>query len=500
MCGLKQDSERPVSESIRVLRWVVIAGIIVTVVGYQCLKESVFHFGSTERMAYGIILYAGVGSLVTWLALTWVSNKIAAGKQAKQKVIEEERYIASVVSASADAIVSLNPRGIIASWNRGAELIFGYKGEDVLGQHFSKLAPGDSLGIGDVEHLIAESEGKGYVKDLETRGLTKDGRRILLEVTNTELRDCVGNVQGYSAVVRDITERKEAEEWQEASYERIVEAEREIRQINLELEERIAQRTESLKIAYTKLENTNDELRMANSQLQELDRMKSEFVSMVSHALRAPVTNISGAIELLSQDESFLEADDERNELFEIVQAESARLSRLVQGVLAVARLEGGKLELRQEPIDMRAFAEKTIQNMEAVAVRHSFSLSCSDDLPCVWADPDYAEELLVNLVDNSVKYSPNGGEVEVRLEKQGDYVVVSVSDQGSGIDEVDLERIFERFHRVDGSDSGSTGGYGLGLYISKRLVEAHGGKMEARSTLGRGSTFSFTLPIAKRG
>ena len=496
---MRQGKERPLSDSVRTLRWLIVVGIFVVVIGYQCLKEYVLDFGAVERLAYGVLLYGCVGSLVTWLALTWVSNKIVAGERAEQKVKEKEKYIASIVSASADAILSLDTEGIIISWNRGAELIFGYGENEIVGQHYAKLIPDDVLRSGEVEHLDAECQEKGYVKNVETQRVTKDGRIIFVELTRTALKDSEGKVQGYSAVVRDITQRREAERWLRASYERLVEAEREIRQINLELEQRIAQRTESLELAYQDLEKANEELTRANERLRELDRMKSEFVSTVSHALRAPVTNINGAIELLSPGEARAE-DGERKELFEIIKAESARLTRLVQGVLTVSRLEGGKLELKRRAIDMGVLSQKTVRSLQTTTESHTFELYCPDDLPRVWADADYAEEVIRNLIDNAIKYSPSGGNVEVKLEKQDGYVVVSVTDQGVGIEDRELSRIFERFHRVNSGDTGAAGGYGLGLYISKRLAEAQGGKIEAKSTLGQGSTFSFSLPIARKG
>src|SRR4030042_547610 len=130
----------------------------------------------------------------------------------------------------------------------------------------------------------------------------------------------------------------------------------------------------------------NEELRGANERLQELDRMKSEFVSMVSHALRAPVTNINGAIELLVQSRAVAE-DDERKELIEIIEAESTRLTWLVQGVLSMARLEGAKLDLKKESVDMRALSGKVVQRLQATTQSHSLSLVCPDDLQHAWGD-----------------------------------------------------------------------------------------------------------------
>lgn len=441
------------------------------------MKEGALDFSSTERIVIGMLLYACIGSLVAWLSLTWVANRIADGERARQKAREEEVYITSVVSASADAILVLDIRGIITTWNEGARLIFGYEEAEVVGHHHSKLVPDDLVRSGELDRLVAESQEKGYVGHVETERMTKDGRRISVEVTFTSLRDDDGNITGYSKIVRDISQRKEAE--------------RELYKLNLELEQRIAQRTESLRIAY-------EELKKANTQLQQLDKMKSEFVSMVSHSLRAPVTNINVAIELLGQVVNS-EEEEEKKKLFRIIEAESARLSRLVQGILQVSRLEGGKLRLKREAVDLQALSQNLAQSMNTTSNKHIFSLSIPKDLPLVWADDNCTEEVLANLLDNAVKYSPDGGEVEIRLQEHGHYVVTSVTDHGMGIEEKELESLFQAFHRVDGSDSGPTGGYGLGLYISKRLVEAQGGTLNVQSNFGKGSTFSFSLPIARR-
>ncbi|MFW6112240.1 MAG: PAS domain-containing sensor histidine kinase [Chloroflexota bacterium] len=488
---MKELRHKPFSRFVRSLRWVIVAGIFVVIILYQYLKEFVFGFDATERLVVGIAVYACFGSLVTWVILTWVSDRIAEGEESERKFAEEQEYIASIVASSDDAILSLTPDGVITSWNKGAESIFGYTKEEMVGQHFAKLVPEDILNTGEVELLNNECQQKGYVKGFETQRITKDGRRIFVEVTRNPLRDENGVWYGCSAIVRDITRRKQAEEKQRVSFERVVEAEREIRRMNLQLEEKVAARTHSLEQAYQELQKTNE-------RLQELDKMKTEFVSMVSHALRAPVTNINGAIELLSQDDAFTDNEEQR-ELFETIESESQRLTRLVQDTLTVSRLEGGKLELKREPVDILALAQRVVHSFSSVVGTHSFTVSCSDNLPLVWADVTYTYEVLVNLLDNAVKYSPAGGNVEVKAEEDDGMVVVSVTDEGVGMDEKEIERIFDKFQRVDGSDSGPTGGYGLGLYTSKRLIETQGGKIEVRSSLSRGSTFSFTLPVVRR-
>jgi PAS domain S-box-containing protein len=496
---MKQAKHAPLSQSVRTIRWIIVLGIFTVVIGYQLLKEFVFEFGGTERIVFGLLLYGCAGSLVTWVALTWVSNRIARGEQAEQTVSENEKYIASIAASSADAILSMDPNGMITSWNKGAELIFDYKEDEIVGQNISVLVPDDLLRDGELERFATEIHENGYIRSFETERLAKNGRNIPVSVTQTALIDDEGNLTGYSKIVRDITEGKEAEEWMRESFERIVKAEREIREMNLDLEVKVEERTESLSKAYNDLQRINEDLKNANERLKEFDKMKTEFVSMVSHSLRAPITNINGAIELLGQIESPSE-NPEQKEIIEIMETESARLTRLIRGILFVSRLEGGKLEFKKESIDLRYLSQKIIRNVEATVENHSFSFSCPDDIPCVISDATCTEEVLVSLIDNAIKYSPGGGDIRVELEEQDDCVVVSVTDQGIGIGDKEIERIFESFHRVDSSDSESIGGYGLGLYISKRLIEAQGGKIEVKSALNQGSKFSFLLPISQDG
>lgn len=271
-------------------------------------------------------------------------------------------------------------------------------------------------------------------------------------------------------------------------------AEAKIRQLNRELEQRVAERTEELARAYAELQERNEALEAANEELKELDQLKSDFVSMVSHELRAPLTNINGSIELMLADDQM---DPEvQHAMLRIIGEQSARLTRLVQGILNVSRIEARKLEIHPQTVSVRPLIEKVIANLPRSGNRHDFRLP-DEPLPAVRADPDRLEEILTNLIDNAVKYSPNGGTIELKAQPNDGWLVISVSDPGVGIPPKELQKIFEKFHRVDRGDARTTYGHGLGLYISKRLIEAHGGDIWVESRLGEGSTFSFTLPLA---
>ena len=274
-------------------------------------------------------------------------------------------------------------------------------------------------------------------------------------------------------------------------------AERKILQLNRELEARVAQRTEELARAYEELRERNRALEAANEELKELDQLKSDFVSMVSHELRAPLTNINGSIELMLADDT-MDPETQRA-MLRIIAEQTARLTRLVQGILNVNRIEARKLELHPEVVFIHPILERVVREIAQTTERHVFELP-DTPLPPVWADPDRLQEILSNLLDNAVKYSPDGGTIRVGAQVLEDRMVISVSDPGLGIPARELDKIFEKFHRVDRGDARATYGHGLGLYISKRLVEAHGGDIWVESELGRGSTFYFTLPLAETG
>lgn len=494
---------RPLQKVILLLRWVLVAVALLVVLPVEVMIRgsvegvALWSWDNAWWLTWHTLLYWVPISVLSWSLLTWVSGQVIAAEQAQRQVREKDQYLASITAASADAIISIDTDSLVRSWNRGAELIFGYRAEEMVGQSFAKLVPDDLIARGEVEWLAKEAMEKGFVKNYETERITRDGRRIVVDITRTVLRDEEGNITGYSSVVKDITDRKEAEEQLAEAYERMAEVERQVRQLNVELEQRIAERTKSLEQAYQDLAQRNAELERANEQLAELERMKSEFVSMVSHALRAPVTNINAAVELLMQGEASVGGDQPR-ELLEIVSDQSARLARLVQSILNVSRLEAGRLEIYPEELDVMGLASKVVHHLEATTEAHWFELLAQDNLPPVWADREYTEEILVNLLSNAVKYSPSGGKIVVEGKRGDGFVLVSVSDPGIGIPKRELKNIFEKFYRVDRRDAREAGSYGLGLYVSKRLVEAQGGHIWAESELGRGSRFIFTLPVAE--
>jgi len=480
-----QDKGR-LSEALTLLRWGLPLAIFLFVLGHQILNLRVIdYWPAPQRFLAGMAVYGLIGPLVTWWTLNWIARNLGEWERIERQMRRQEQYLASITTASADAIISLDNDGIIRSWNRGAESMFGYRAEEIIGQSMDILVPEELRRKGEL-NLIAQSVAEqGFVSNYETERMTKDGRTVLVDVTQTLLKDRDGKIIGCSAILRDITARKMAEQ--------------QIRQLNRELEARVAQRTHELEEAYEELQAKHEELQRANEELRELDRLKSDFVSMVSHELCAPLTNINGSVELLLQAGDTMEPQVQR-QMLNIISEQSARLTRMVQGILNVSRIESRNLYLRLEPVDILALARKVAANLSTSTNTHQFQISDNNRLPPVWADPDRIEEVLTNLLDNAIKYSPDGGTITVDAYPQDGAMIISVTDQGIGIPERERERIFEKFYRVERGDARETYGYGLGLYISKKLVEAHGGQMWVESELDVGSTFSFTLPLVERG
>ncbi|HWI53923.1 MAG TPA: phosphate regulon sensor histidine kinase PhoR [Symbiobacteriaceae bacterium] len=230
---------------------------------------------------------------------------------------------------------------------------------------------------------------------------------------------------------------------------------------------------------------------------RKLEQMRTEFVSNVTHELRTPLTSIRGFAETLL--EGALEDPEAARHFLEIIKRESEHLGRLIEDILDLSRIEGGKWKIKREPVLLHELAEETAGRLasKAESLGVDLRLNVPADLPVIQGDSGRLAQVLLNLVDNALKYTPAGGSVTVSAENLGTMVRVKVVDTGTGIPRVDLPRIFERFYRVDKARSRATGGTGLGLSIVKHIVEAHGGLVGVDSDLGRGATFFFTLPIA---
>jgi two-component system phosphate regulon sensor histidine kinase PhoR len=229
--------------------------------------------------------------------------------------------------------------------------------------------------------------------------------------------------------------------------------------------------------------------------LRRLERVRRDFVANVSHEFKTPLTAIQGFAETLLS--GALDDKANRNRFVEIIRDHARRLARLTDDLLKLSRIEAGRLELEIRPIRVEALVNGCVETARLNAKTRGLEIhvDLQQDAPAVRGDGAQLGEVLQNLLDNALQYTPSGGQIEVKARANGHEVIFTITDTGIGIPESDLERIFERFYRVDAARSREAGGTGLGLAIARHIVEAHGGRIWVESAVGQGSRFHFSVP-----
>jgi PAS domain S-box-containing protein len=366
----------------------------------------------------------------------------------------EQLKLAAIVESSDDAITSADLDGIVTSWNKGAERMFGYTAEEMIGRSGEALIPNGDETSPQTRIASVVEMGEGRFEATRKR---KDGTLIDIEVTMSAVRNEAGEVVGVAAIAQDITDRRRVEQERE--------------QFTLELEVR-------------------------NEQLLELDRLKDEFVALVSHELRTPLTSIRGYLELVLDGEAG-DVTDEQRQFLGIVERNANRLLDLVGDLLFLAQIEAGKLSLEVGAVDLAAVAAESVETARPLAEDKEITLTlATSPLPLLAGDGARLAQLLDNLVSNAIKFTPEGGRVDVRASSARGNAILEVRDTGMGIAAEEQEHVFERFFRTSRATEQAIQGTGLGLAISKAIVHAHGGRITLASAEGEGSTFHVTIPI----
>jgi PAS domain S-box-containing protein len=373
----------------------------------------------------------------------------------ERRAVEDEWLkLAAIVESSDDAIISADLDGRIMSWNRGAESTLGYTEEEVVGQPITMLAP-EGREAEPLE-LLAQAIESGETRHEVVRR-RKDGTLIDVSLTLSAVRDAEGRVAGASAIMQEITERK---------------------------------RTEAERERFTR------ELEAQNERLLELDRMKDEFVALVSHELRTPLTSIRGYLELVLDGEAGDLTEDQR-QFLGVVERNAHRLLDLVGDLLFLAQVEAGKLTLDIGAVDVGALAAESVETARPIAESKKITLTlATSPVPLLAGDRARLGQLLDNLISNAIKFTPEGGRVDVRASNSRGNAIVEVRDTGMGIPADEQDHIFERFFRTSRATEQAIPGTGLGLAISKAIVHAHGGRITLASTDGEGATFRIAVPI----
>jgi signal transduction histidine kinase/ActR/RegA family two-component response regulator len=233
---------------------------------------------------------------------------------------------------------------------------------------------------------------------------------------------------------------------------------------------------------------------------REVDRMKSEFVALVSHELRTPLTSIKGYIDLILTDETVGDLTGLQHEFLVIAQNNARRLAALINDLLDLSHMESGKIDLHRKPLDINLLIGELMPSFQPIwdASRQTFALHLSEQAPMVLGDADRVMQILSNLLSNAHKYTPDGGHIDLSVEAEGPFARVSITDSGIGLSREEQAQLFTRFYRAHNAATETVGGTGLGLVITRALVEMQGGEMQVSSEPGHGSTFRFTLPLVQ--
>jgi signal transduction histidine kinase len=255
---------------------------------------------------------------------------------------------------------------------------------------------------------------------------------------------------------------------------------------------------------FVRIKEFADKLEQANQELQRLDQVKSDFIALTSHELRTPLTVMKSEVQLILQGRRG-KINKAVSQSLSILEANVDRLIKMVKNLLDLTRIESGMIEMRVEELELKDLVDFILGLFKPQSDEKSIQLEneVSDDLPYLYADREKVETIMINVVGNAVKFTPEGGKACVSakvVEGDGHTVAISVRDSGTGIPGDQLEQIFEKFHQVGKGASKAANGTGLGLSIAKGLVEAHHGRIWAESEVGRGSVFTFTLPTSKNG
>jgi PAS domain S-box-containing protein len=368
-----------------------------------------------------------------------------------------EALLAAIVNSSDDAIISKDLDGTITSWNEGAQRLFGYTAEEMLGESIMRLIPPDRQ---NEEPRIIERLRRGErVDHFETQRMRKGGGTFHVSLTISPVRDAGGTIVGASKIARDITGLKAAA----AERDRLLESER-----------------------------------AARSLAERANRMKDEFLATVSHELRTPLNAIVGWTDVLSHAEG---ANAEVMHGVDIIRKNAMMQAQLIDDLLDLGRVTSGKLMLHAEPMDLPETICEAVASLQHAADANRVSMHVVMDYAGgrIFADPKRLRQVIWNLVANSIKFTGKGGTVTVSARSAGDRVEITVSDNGRGIAPEFLPHLFERFSQADSTSTRQHGGLGIGLALVRQLVEMHDGTVSAQSGgLGKGATFTVSLPAAK--
>ena len=379
--------------------------------------------------------------------VTEVIVDITKEKKADESLVETKIFLDNIVQSAPEAIITTSLDDKITSFSPSAEEMFGYKAEDIIGKSVINLYPKELKDRRKEwkEKLLKE----GRIERIRTKQIKVDGSIFNVSLSMALLKDAHENPVGIVGISHDITEHLKGEREREKAYK----------------------------------------------ELKELNRLKEEILQNVSHELRTPITSMLTTITILKDNIK----DNRLQEILEINERSTWRLNRLVGDLLEAGKIEQGSKELVLEAVDIGELIENVIVDIQGLADEKQLIVEFKKEeavLP-VLVDEESIYRVIMNLINNAIKFNKKGGRIEVKAKADNMFIEVSVEDTGIGISGEKLEKIFDRFYQVDGTTTRRYEGTGIGLALTKKLVEMHGGKIWAESDPGKWTRLTFTLQIS---
>jgi len=412
-------------------------------------KNGEFYFAllsisSIKDEVHGLTYYLGIQSDIT----------------ERKKAEEQIRYQANLLENVNDAIIAADLNYRITSWNKAAEKMYGYKAEEVIGKEISEVVKVEFPGLTreQVRQILQE---KGFWQG-EAIHYNRFGEKIYVSSSLSIIRDINGNPIGTVGINRDITEQKKAEE---------------------------------------KLKLYAEQLEIANAQLQELNKLKSEFLANTSHELRTPLNSIIGFLNLIK--EGLYESKEEMMQFVDNALMSARHLLNIINDILDIAKIEAGKLELTIEDVEVSELLQEvwTLSHVQAEQKKLEYRMIYPEKPIFIRGDRNRLKQILLNLIGNAIKFTHKGGiTVKAEVFEEKGHCQFSVIDTGIGISKEKQAKLFQKFVQADGTTTRKYGGTGLGLAITKSLVEMMGGVIELFSEgEGKGTTVTFTIPLSTK-
>lgn len=430
--------------------FILVTGSLGEETAVECLKRGVNDYLLKDRLAR---LPAAVHRVLEEKAV----------RDARGRAEEAVSRLAAIVESSDDAIIGTDLEGRILSWNPGAQGMFGYPAEETVGRPISRVIPPAGRRL-NVEEVLAKVRAGESIRNYEAGLMRKEGKRVHISLNVSPVRDKHGVVVGAAAIARDITHRKRLEQ-----------------QLRLE----------------------NQELAGQNRRAEAANRLKSEFLAGMSHELRSPLNSIIGFAELMYDGKLGPVSEQNQEYLGDIL--DSARhLLRLINDVLDLSKVEAGRMDFRPEPVAVEKLVCEVRDVLRLLAAKKQITLTTetSPEVGEVMADAARLKQILYNYLSNALKFTPEGGHVSVRVKAEGPEAFrLEVEDTGIGIRLEDTALLFQEFRQLGTETARKYPGSGLGLALTKHIVEAQGGQVGVRSTPGSGSLFWAVLPrVARNG